>query len=153
MINFSYIRKYLTNLITEIMAAMEWNENLSVGISTFDTQHKKLIDLFNAFFTSIQNKEGKERMGKVINGLKQYTVEHFKSEEDKMVLYKYPAYISHKKDHDDFVKAVVDFENRFKQGKMVLTIELTNFIRDWISDHIMKIDKQYTDFFVQKGLK
>jgi hemerythrin-like metal-binding protein len=135
------------------MLGMEWNDNLSVGVETFDKQHKKLIDLFNAFFASIQNKEGKERMEKVINGLKQYTVEHFKSEEDKMVLYKFPGYISHKKDHDDFVKAVIDFENRFKQGKMVLTIELTNFIKDWISDHIMKIDKQYTDFFVQKGVK
>ncbi len=135
------------------MIAIEWNDSYSVGIATYDRQHKKLFDLFNAFFKGIENKEGKERMEQVINGLKQYAVEHFKAEEANMVLYNYPGYGSHKKQHDEFVKTVVDFESRFKQGRMVLTIEVTHFMRDWITDHIMKVDKQYTNFFVQRGVK
>ena len=132
---------------------MEWNDSLSVGIPTYDRHHKKLIDLFNAFFTSIQNKEGKEKIEQVILGLKQYAVEHFKSEEANMILYNFPGYPSHKKEHDDFINTVIDFEKRYKEGKMLLTIEITHFMRDWITDHIKKVDKQYTSFFSQRGVK
>jgi len=134
------------------MVAMEWTDQLSVGIPSIDKQHQKLIKLFNDFYDSIQKKDSKERIAFVIKGLKDYTVEHFNSEEANMRMYHFPGYIAHKKDHDDFVQAVHDFEDRFHQGKLILTVEITTFIREWITKHIMDIDKQYTAFFIQKGL-
>ncbi len=135
------------------MAAMEWTEKFSVGIPTFDRQHKKLFELFNTFYDSIHKQEGRERLAFVIKGLKDYTVQHFKSEEASMKLYHYPKYEAHKKEHDAFVKSVLEFENRFNQGKMILTIEITNFIKDWITKHVMEVDKQYTEHLTARGVQ
>src|SRR5271157_4977354 len=102
---------------------MEWNEQLSVGIPSFDKQHQKLIKLFNDFYDSLHNKDSRERVAFVIKGLKEYTVQHFNSEEAHMKLHNFPGYRTHKQEHDDFVMAVLDFEERFKEGKMILTVE------------------------------
>ena len=135
------------------MGAMAWNESLSVGISGFDMEHKRLIQLFNDFHESISNKDSKEKMVMVIKGLKEYTVYHFRDEEGKMKLHNFPGYLAHKEEHDKFVKAVLDLEERFQKGKMILTIEIINFIRDWITKHILTIDKQYTKFLNAKGVR
>jgi hemerythrin-like metal-binding protein len=133
--------------------AMEWTENLSVGIPSIDKQHKKLIELFNTFYESIHNKVEKDKMLSVINGLKEYTVQHFKSEEVIMKIHNYPRLNIQIKSHDSFVKSVLDFEERYKQGKLLLTIEIVNFIKDWITKHIMEEDKLYTTFLTQRGVK
>ena len=38
---------------------MEWNETLSVGITSIDAQHKKLVDAINAFYDGITNNSKK----------------------------------------------------------------------------------------------
>jgi hemerythrin-like metal-binding protein len=134
------------------MAALDWNTNLSVGISSFDNQHKKLIELYNNFYDSVVKKESKEKMSLVIKGLKDYTVYHFTDEEKWMKLYHFPDFESHKEDHDKFVNAVLDLEKRYSNGRMILSIEIINFIRDWITKHIVTIDKQYTEFLTKHGV-
>jgi len=135
------------------MALLNWNDNLSVGISSIDKQHQKLIELYNNFYESIINRDTKEKMTEVVKGLKDYTVYHFKDEEAVMKRHNYPGYKLQKEDHDKFIKAVLDLEERYKNGKMILSIEIINFIRDWIANHILNIDKQYTTFLQQKGVK
>ncbi len=134
------------------MNAMNWSEDLSVGISSFDNQHKKLIELYNTFHDSVVKKEGKEKIMMVIKGLKDYTVYHFKDEEKWMKLYHFRDYESHKLDHEKFVNAVLDLEKRYNNGRMILSIEIINFIRDWITNHILNIDKQYTEFLTHHGV-
>ena len=135
------------------MIAMAWDEKYSVGIKSIDNEHKKLIDVYNAFYESIVKKEGKEKMGLTIKGLKDYTVYHFTNEEKLMQLYQYPGLELHKKEHDNFIKVVLDFENRYSKEKMILGVEITNFIREWIVKHIMETDKLYTQFLIEKGAK
>ncbi len=135
------------------MATINWTEELSVNILSIDEQHKKLVDLINEFYKNITNKSSKESISALINSLKEYTVFHFSTEEKYMKQYNYPGYLSHKKQHDFFVNKVLDFEERFNNGKLILTIEITNFIKDWISKHICHADKKYSDFFIQKGIK
>jgi|SRR5208283_3182348 len=135
------------------MALVEWTQKLSVGIPSIDKQHQKLIELLNAFFVSVQNKDGKGKIATVIKGLKDYTIEHFNSEEAVMRIHKYPGLEVQVREHESFVKTVQDFEDRFNKGKLILTLEITNFIRDWITNHIMNVDKQYSDFLAQRGVK
>lgn len=135
------------------MAVINWNESLSVKVESIDSQHKKLIDLINTFYEGISQGSNKEKLVEMILALKNYTVYHFGTEEKYMEKFGYPDYASHKKEHEQFVKKVLDFEERFKSGKMLLTLEVTGFIKDWISHHIMGTDKKYSDFFISKGIK
>ena len=48
---------------------------------------------------------------------------------------------------------VLDYEERLKDGKFVVSVEITNFIKEWLTKHIMGTDKKYTSFPVEKGVK
>ncbi len=135
------------------MATIKWTEELSVNIPSIDEQHKKLVDLINDFYKNIATQSSKEIIFELIKALKEYTVFHFSTEEKYMKQYNYPAYLKHKQEHDYFVNKVIDFEDRYKKGKLILTLEITNFIKKWVSNHICNTDKMYSAFLLQKGVK
>lgn len=130
-----------------------WNESLSVKIASIDDQHKKLIGLINDFYANINQGSSKEKLFEMIKALKDYTIVHFSNEEKYMKQLNYPAYQTHKKEHDKFVASVQDFEDRYKTGKLLISVEVTNFIKEWITKHIMGTDKLYTDFFIKNGVR
>jgi hemerythrin-like metal-binding protein len=135
------------------MAAIRWSEELSVEIGSIDSQHKKLIDLINSFYESVNKGLAKEKMLELIKALKDYTQYHFSNEERYMKQYGYPDFENHKKEHQQFIDTVLNFEERYKSGKLLLSLEVTNFIKDWVTNHILGTDKKYSKFFIQKGLK
>lgn len=135
------------------MAAIVWDETLSVKIESIDLQHKKLIDLINAFYENLNRDSNKEKMLELIVALKDYTIFHFSSEEKCMKQADYPDFEKHKTEHRKFVAAVQDFEDRYIQGKLLLSIEITSFIKEWITKHIKGTDRKYSDLFIKKGIK
>jgi hemerythrin len=135
------------------MAILNWNESLSVKISSIDQQHKKLFDLINEFYDSMSQGSSKEKLMGVIKGLKDYTVVHFSNEEKIMKTINYSEFSNHKAEHDKFVATILDYEERYKSGKLILSLEVTNFIKNWITSHIMGTDKKYSDFFIKNGIK
>ena len=135
------------------MKLIEWNEKLSVKIDSIDDQHKILIDMINDFYDQIKSKAAKELISDLIKRMKKYTVVHFETEEKYFKMYNYPGLAAHKKEHDDFVNKVIDLETRYNAGKMILSIEITNFLKDWLTKHIQGTDKKYVDFLIKKGVK
>ena len=135
------------------MALVVWNQNLSVNINSIDEQHKKLIGMLNEFYDHIADRSNKENISKLLDSMKKYTIEHFTYEETIMKKHEYPMFDSHKKEHDKFVARVNDLQERFTAGRLVLSLEVTSFLLDWLKKHIQVIDKQYSDFLVEKGVK
>ena len=80
--------------------------------------------------------------------LRDYTVEHFRSEEEIMLKYNYPDYAEHKKDHDDFVASVLELEASIQnQGATVVTtLKLNRTLTDWLLSHISKSDMKIGQF-------
>lgn len=135
------------------MEMISWNDSLSVKIKSFDDQHKKLIELINQFYANISLATKKEMMLDVIKSLKDYTVLHFTTEERYMKLHGFPGYEAHLNEHKSFIEKVNSFEERYSAGKLVLSVEITNFIKEWVTNHIMGTDKKYSSFLVLKGVK
>lgn len=135
------------------MTHIKWNDCLSVNINVVDMQHKKLIDLINSFYDNIRMGTSKEELLKLITSLKDYAVMHFHTEEVYMKKLNYPDYQLHKSEHDSFVKTVQNFESRFVSGKVLISLEVTSFIKDWIIKHIMGTDKLCAAFLIKNGIK
>jgi len=135
------------------MSIIQWNENLSVNVDEIDKQHQKLVGMINDLSDAMSEGKGKDVLGKITNGLIDYTVSHFQTEEKYFDLYKYPDTIKHKKEHSDFVKKVVAFKADFESGKVGLSIQVMYFLSDWLKNHIKVVDKEYGPYFNQKGLK
>ena len=135
------------------MALITWNDSLSVNVAEIDRQHKKLIDMINELNDAMKVGKGKEVLGKIVSGLVSYTVTHFKTEERYFDQLGYPETDSHKKEHVAFVEKVTDLKNKFETRNLLLTIEVMDFLSDWLRGHIMGTDKKYSGFFNENGLK
>ncbi len=135
------------------MKLIEWDENLSVKIDSIDEQHKVLVDMINDFYEKIRTKAANELISELIKKMKNYTVVHFATEERYFKQYNYPDFENHKREHQDFVDKVVDLEKRFNSGKVILSFEITNFLKEWLINHIQGTDMKYTNFLIQKGVK
>jgi len=82
-------------------------------------------------------------MLKVIGALENYMLTHFSAEEALMLKANYDGYEEHRAEHNVFVVKVNDLKKRFNDGRLVLSLEVTQFIREWITNHIKKTDQQY----------
>jgi hemerythrin len=92
-------------------------------------------------------------LGEILNNLISYTATHFKTEEKYFNLYSYPEKETHKVEHEKFVETVTKFKKEFDSGNATISIEVMNFLRDWLTKHINGEDKKYTKCFNDHGLK
>jgi len=130
-----------------------WEEKYSVNVKEIDEQHKKLVSILNELHTAMLGaKANYVLLKKILNELIEYTVYHFKTEEQYMVKYLYPKYAEHKESHKNLTEKVLSFYSDFEKGKKLLTVELLFFLKDWLTNHILGEDKMYSQFFNNKGL-
>lgn len=135
------------------MPLLLWGPMLEVGVKEIDTQHRKLVDLANELADALKAGKGKDVLGKILTELVRYTQTHFGTEERLMDLHKYPATADHKQQHKDLVKTVSDFKAKFDKGDAALTDDLMNFLRDWLTKHIMNTDKALARDLKTKGVQ
>ena len=134
------------------MALITWDSRFSVNVNEIDKQHQKLVSMINDLNDAMRQGKGKDVLGKIINGLITYTGTHFKTEEDYFDKLGYPDTAAHKDEHAVFVKKVSDFNADFQAGKLGVSIEVMNFLRDWLSAHIKGADKKYSLFLNDNGV-
>lgn len=135
------------------MALMNWTDDLSVRVQEIDDQHRKLIQQINTLHEAMKTGQAKQTLEATLQELAAYAVYHFQTEEKYMQQFGYPGYLTHKMKHDAFVKKVVAFQGDYKAGRLELSLDLMNFLKDWVSTHIRETDKQYSEAFTSHGLK
>ncbi|MBI5236074.1 MAG: hemerythrin family protein [Deltaproteobacteria bacterium] len=134
------------------MPLFTWKDDYSVGVGTFDGHHKRLFDLINELHDAMRTRKASEALGGILLALIDYTRMHFGAEEDRMASLVYPGYAEHKKEHEKFVKEITDFKAKLDAANFTISIGLMVFLKDWLVNHIMVTDKQYTRFFNDKGV-
>ncbi|MDC0336286.1 bacteriohemerythrin [Pseudodesulfovibrio sp.] len=131
---------------------MQWADELSTNIRWVDEQHIRLIDLINELHKAMSSGKGKDAVADILNELKEYTVFHFGNEEQMFDEYRYPETDSHKGAHVTFVEKIDSFEEKILSGKSSVTMEVLEFLKDWLVKHIMGVDHRYSAFFNKKGV-
>lgn len=135
------------------MAFFEWKDDYSVGISKIDDQHKALVGYLNELYESMKAGKGKDALDAVLGKLVEYTKTHFATEESLMKLYRFPDYDEHKQKHEKMTGRVLELKQQFDSGQISNPIQITNFLKDWLSKHIMGTDKAYGPFLNSKGVR
>jgi len=124
------------------MAQLSWTNELSTGIAEQDEQHKTLIDLINRLNSAIQKGSDREIVGPVLTELVGYAVYHFGYEEELMSRHDYADTSAHKSEHEKFIETLDEFKKKFSVGDEVISVHVINFLRMWVTGHIMKTDKK-----------
>lgn len=134
------------------MPLFNWNSTYELGIAAMDSQHQVLVQAINDLHDAMQ--AGKERNAAVqtILRLISYTKVHFESEEAFLTAKGYPEFADHRMEHHAFQKRVLDFHNAFLDGRVVLSAEVMQFMKEWLAGHILVNDRKYATWMKERGL-
>ena len=135
------------------MSLLSWSDAMCVGVREIDHQHQTLVKMANEFHDAILAGASHEALGRLLNGLISYTATHFATEERYFKQTSYPGAAAHIREHQALVAKVSDMKARFESGRMLLTIEVTKVLRDWLTHHIMEVDKQYSAHLNLAGVR
>ncbi len=122
------------------MALIVWDQKLEVGHPKIDEQHRTLVDAFNALHHAMKQGRGKEEVGKTLDFLAQYTVDHFDMEEGLMRQHAYPGMAKHQALHRDLVTKVGDLVKKVEAGQAMVTLQVMDFLEGWLVEHIQGED-------------
>jgi len=135
------------------MAFLVWTDTLSVGVLELDNQHKRLVALINELNEAMKVGKSKDTLHKIFDDLVNYTIHHFSYEESLLQKASYVNYATHKREHDELTKKVKVLRDDFLSGKMMISIEVRDFLKEWILNHIQKTDKMYSSALNEYGIK
>ena len=134
------------------MALIEWSDTLSVHVEKIDQVHQQLVELINNLHEAMKIRAGKETVGIAIDCLIKYTEFHFGAEEALMAKHGYSSATAHRAAHRKFVQKTQEFAQGYAVGKLFLSMEVMNFLKVWLTEHICKVDKEFGEFLNSKGV-
>jgi hemerythrin len=129
------------------MAVLKWDDSLGVGVASVDAQHRQLVGYINALHDALETGEGRGRLGEVFEDLIRYTRDHFTFEEELMHVNGYPGWQEHGLEHVKLTETVLRMRADFESGRE-LTLDVTRFLCEWLTGHIMGTDRKYVPFIV-----
>jgi hemerythrin len=134
------------------MSLFTWSPQIAVGIAQVDQEHRGLFDAINAFHDAMLAGQGSDALADLLTKLIEYTKTHFRHEEEMLRKYGYPDFAAHKQQHDLLTAKVLELQAGLKAGTTKASIETMRFVKDWLVNHIMKVDMAYKSFLVAKGV-
>ncbi|MCL2179564.1 MAG: bacteriohemerythrin [Treponema sp.] len=139
---------YTAKDLNPVKDFITWTNKWACGIKVIDDQHKALVELVNDLFKHVtgEDKQEHDYFDKVIQELVNYVKVHFAAEEKILIATKYAGYAEHKKQHDLFIRTVVENIKLYEAGKRYTLSTFARFLKDWILSHIAMMDKQYFEY-------
>jgi hemerythrin len=137
---------------SSLMRSLEWKESYSVGVQSLNDQHKVLIGHLNTIYQLFDSPDNKVPVGTLLTDLEQYAQIHFKSEEDLFTKYKYREFDKHALEHRFYEQKVSEFKTRFDSSDEKVTLDMLEFLADWLTGHIMGSDQEYRRYLNNCGV-
>jgi len=129
------------------MALMEWRAELETHHALIDEQHQALIACFNHLHAAMDKGRAREEVRRTLMFLTNYTVQHFRMEEDLMEQQGYPDTPRHKRWHHDLVVQLSGLMDRYvTHGPAALTASTLDFLAGWLTEHIQGEDIRLAEF-------
>ncbi len=135
------------------MPFLDWSSTFSVGVDTFDNEHKRLLALMNKLYDCILDGSVNEAVThEVVDEVVAYTDYHFRHEERVLEALKFPDLAQHRRQHDLLRAQVLEFKDRLDR-KTGVSLDLSKFLMGWVLQHILKEDMHYRDFLKSKDVQ
>jgi len=125
------------------MAYVDWTPDLSVGVETIDKQHQRWIELLNDFAAAVTSGHARDRLFDTLTEVVEYARTHFAYEEDVLETSGYPGFSAHRAIHQKFAAEAEAMLADLKAGKWLSTTTVLSKQKDWLINHIRKVDQQY----------
>ncbi len=122
-----------------------WKQDYVLGVQVIDDQHRKLFEIAERAYVLLKNDlrtDKYDEIVEILGELKEYTIFHFKTEEEYMMEIGYRKLLSHKVHHNDFIDAINGADlSKIDKNQDEYIMELLGFVAKWIDEHILEQDK------------
>ncbi len=129
------------------MAFMKWISAYEFGIPEIDEQHQHFLELVNRFYDGLAEKNMNDHLLILLNETLEYAHYHFSAEEKMMQDIGYAALEDQKKMHSAIEDKIEGFKKNILMGRPVVSMAVTNELKSWFTDHILKEDKKYVELY------
>ncbi len=134
---------------------VQWSTAFAVGIREVDSQHKGLFEAMNNFYHAINTGQGAAVAKPALDKLVGLARQHLSDEEALMKLAGYSDLAGHQKTHQKLLDDLGQLLRRYEQdqGAESVSHEIIMFLRNWLIDHIFRVDKQYVAELSAAGIQ
>ncbi|MFP4664375.1 MAG: bacteriohemerythrin [Bacteroidales bacterium] len=125
---------------------LAWKNSFSIGNAMIDKQHFELFEIFNALVDLVDNNKSQEKFAEILSRLTDYSLKHFRGEEEYMAEFDYPYLESHQRIHRQFVFKVATFNADYLSDDPPSPKEVLSYIGNWWWEHVQHVDMDYENF-------
>jgi hemerythrin len=126
--------------MSAIMKILEWTPEYSVNIPEIDREHEVWFETVNRLHEAMLVGKGVEHLAAILAESTQSAFAHFAHEEQLMAAAGYAESAAHVEQHDEMRRMCREFGERFARGETTMTIELTLYLSDAITKHVLAFD-------------
>ncbi len=123
-----------------------WTNELSINNTDIDNEHKKLLEIYNDLIDLIVLNKNREEFAKILSKMTDYSLVHFRREEEYMQKFSYPKLAEHKQYHRDYSYKVAMYNINLLGTNTPKPREIIKFLKKWWINHIMKSDTDYENY-------
>ncbi len=125
------------------MSILTWNDQLMVGIDSVNNQHIHLVALINRLDEVVALGADRQTVIDTVNELVNYTVYHFRHEDELMEQagYNPDMLAKHRQQHQEFADKMQGVQAEVKKDVSVISKDLLDFLVKWLCYHTLKTDK------------
>jgi hemerythrin len=127
-----------------------WKDEYSVGVEKIDRQHRHLFEIINKLIDRSASSSDFKIVSETLTEMLKYAKEHFTTEEELMQEYGYPEIEQHKEQHIYFFKTTAELSINALNKQSMVASEIVEFLKMWLTLHILKCDMKYKEFFKAK---
>lgn len=131
------------------MIYIKWEDKYLLGIKELDDHHKHLFDLLNRSVTACMLNDPSGDLRAIASELSDYAHYHFSAEELVMEENEYPGLPEQKQEQEIFSGTMYGYMQKIENDELcssVEMIELTEFMSNWLKDHILDLDSKLGKF-------
>jgi hemerythrin-like metal-binding protein len=133
------------------MAYFEWADDMVIDGGVIDEDHQKLVHLVNDLHTATTDGRGREVVEAILADLLAYTADHLRREESVMSSAGFPNLERHKIGHAHFIVQLNALRQKFDAGSITVAAQLSTVLRDWLSLHIRRSDREVRTYLEKLG--
>ena len=126
-----------------------WNEkHLAMDIKGIDEQHRELVLVLQQANDLLKASPARQQafLPVIIRKLFYYSQFHFSFEEELMARHGWPELMTHRGQHQEFIKRILDFHELGAARRQGVAGEIVGFLKDWTIHHILEEDRKFKTF-------
>ena len=123
----------------------EMKDEYLVGIEMIDEEHRKLFEIAERTYQLLHNdylSDKYDNISDILQELKDYTIEHFRHEEEYMEKIQYKRMFTQKMQHRAFIQKLEEYSSwNLDRSQDDVIQDIFKFLTDWLTKHIYEGDK------------